>query len=83
MTKEEFLHYYYNNGCVDEQDLEQDDWGRTALIVIEYNGKFYRSEVFEKWGVHALDSFTILTQPIVVVPKQVMVTQYIVEEDNV
>ncbi len=81
MTKEEFLHHYLTQGCVDAIELERDEYGCLAIVVIEHEGTFYKSKVEESWGRVSTEGFTVEDEPTVVVHKRVMDTQYTSAEE--
>lgn len=82
MTREEFLHYYFENGSVQEVELEcNSDWGCVMDVVVLYKGKYYRGQVTQMWGEHDISNLSIFREPTEVVPQQVVVTEYVDAKD--
>lgn len=77
ITKEEFLTKFVDEGCEQETTLESTDWGCTMNVVIEHDGAYYKAEVYQSWGDHTIENFSINGEPELVVPHRVYMTEYL------
>lgn len=84
MTKEEFLTRYFDQGSVHSEEIKYHaDWGCTVIIVIEHDGTYYMGEVTRVWGAPVVEEYSMTSEPEVVVPRQKVITEYVLPEDEV